>query len=312
MNSICHPSKVAIIGAGRVGTSFAYALMIRKIVSEIVLIDIDKNKAKGEAMDLNHGLAYTETINIYDGDYSDCKGADFIVITSGASQKPGQTRLDLIKSNYEILKDILPKILKHNNHGFIILVSNPVDVLTYITSKISGLPSNQVFGSGTSLDTSRFRYLLGKYFHVSPDSVDAYIIGEHGDSEVAVFSNAQIAGIKLKDFPEFDKEKMKNIYEQTKNAAYEVIKYKGSTHYAIGLVLTEIIEAIIKNQHKVMPVSVMLNGQFGIKNIALSIPSILNANGIEKILPISLNTQELKALQNSAAKLKAVLKELRI
>ncbi|MFA6089946.1 MAG: L-lactate dehydrogenase [Candidatus Woesearchaeota archaeon] len=312
MQKSCHINKLAIIGAGRVGTSFAYAAMIKKIASEIVLIDLDKNKAKGESMDLNHGISYIETINVYDGDYNDCRNADYIVITSGASQKPGENRINLVQRNVEILKNILPKILKYNTNAKIILVTNPVDILTFLTLKISGLPKNQVFGSGTSLDTSRFRYLLGKYFKVSPDSVDAYIIGEHGDSEVAVFQNAQIAGIPLKNFKNYSKEKMHEIYLKTKNAAYEVIKYKGSTHYAIGLVLTDIIEAMMYNQHKVIPVSTVLNGEFGIKNIALSLPCVIAANGIEKVLEISLSKNELNLLKKSAETLKSVIKTLKI
>ncbi len=307
-----HQSKLAIIGAGRVGTSFAYAAIIKKIVSEIVLIDEFKEKAKGEAMDLNHGIAYSETIRVYDGTYKDLKNADYIVITAGASQKPGETRIDLAKKNIEILKQIIPNILKYNRTAKIILVSNPVDILTYATYKISGLPNNQIFGSGTSLDTSRFRFLLGRYFGVSPDSVDAYIIGEHGDSEVAVYSNADIAGIKLKDFKNFSKEKMQEIYEKTKNAAYEVIKYKGSTHYAIGLVMTEIIEAMIHNQNKVLPISSILNGEFGIKNVALSLPCVIGANGVHKVLEISLDKKELECLKKSAEKLKKIIKELGI
>lgn len=309
MKTSCHPSKLVIFGAGRVGTSFAYAMMIRKIVSEIVLVDIDKEKAKGECMDLNHGIAFAETLKICAGDYPDCVNADYIVITCGASQKPGETRIDLLKKNAAIIRDIIPKILKYNKTAKFILVSNPVDILTKLTLKISGLPSNQVFGSGTTLDTSRFRFLLGQHFKISPDSIDAFIIGEHGDSEVPVFSQAQIAGIPLKKFPGYSDKKMKDIFFHTKNAAYEVIKYKESTHYAIGLVLTEMIEAMELNQHKVFPVSTMLNGQFGIKDVVLSLPCLLGMNGVEKVLNISLNKAELKALRASASKLKEALKD---
>lgn len=308
----CHQSKLAIIGAGRVGTSLAYAAMIRKIVSEIVLIDRSRDKAKGEAMDLNHGLAYVEPIKVYDGDYSDLSGADYIVVTAGASQNSGETRLDLTRRNIEILKSIIPQILKYNIDAKIILVSNPVDILTYAALKLSGLPKNQIFGSGTSLDTSRFKFLLGQELGVSPDSVDAYIIGEHGDSEVAVYSSGDIAGIALKDFKGFSRATMKKIYEKTKNAAYEVIKYKGSTHYAIGLVLTEIIEALQHNEHKVMPVSTLLQGEFGIKDVCLSLPAVIGANGIERVMEIPLDKEEQKALEKSADILKNTIKTLDI
>lgn len=312
MKSFCHHSKLVIIGAGRVGTSFAYAMMIRGIIPEIVLIDIDKKKAKGEVMDLNHGMAFTETMKIYEGDYEDCKGADYIVITSGASQIPGESRLNLINRNVAILKDILPKILRHNRTAKFILVSNPVDILTYVTLKISGLPHNQVFGSGTTLDTSRLRFLLGKYFKVSPDSVYAFVIGEHGDSEVAVYSGAQIAGIPLKKYPGYDAKEMLKIFEHTKNAAYEVIKYKGSTHYAIGLVLTEIIEAMEMNEHQVFPVSTLVKGEFGIKDVVLSLPCLIGEIGVEKVLGISMDSNECKALKTSASTLKALIKSLKL
>jgi len=310
--SSCHPSKVVIIGAGRVGTSFAYAMMIRKLVSEIVLIDVNKEKAMGECMDLNHGIAFAETLNIYCGDYSDCKNADYVVITAGASQRPGESRLKLVQRNTEILKSIIPQILKHTTTAKIILVTNPVDILTYVALKISGLPKNQVFGSGTTLDTSRFRFLLGRHFDVSPDSVDAYIVGEHGDSEVAVFSGVQIAGIPLEKMKGYSEKKMMDIYKHTKNAAYEVIKYKKSTHFAIGLVATEFIEAMELNQRKVYPVSALLDGEFGLKDVCLSLPCLIGKDGVEKVMPIDLNARELKGLKASAEQLKKIYKTLKI
>ncbi len=282
MKNPSHSSKLVIVGAGRVGTSLAYAMMIRNIVAEIVLIDIDKKKVKGECMDLNHGVAFVETVKIYAGDYADCKDADYVVITAGASQQTGETRLDLLNKNVAMLKSILPKILKYNRTAKIILVSNPVDILTYAALKISGLPRSQVFGSGTTLDTSRFRFLLGEEFGVSPDSIDAFIIGEHGDSEVAVFSQAQTAGIPLQKMKGYSEKKMMEIYKHTKNAAYEVIKYKGSTHYAIGLVMTDIIQAMELNQHKVFPLSVMMKGEFGMKDVVLSLPCVVGKKALRK------------------------------
>ena len=303
-------SKLVVIGTGRVGSTFAYAAMIRKLVSEIVLVDINKEKAKGEVMDLNHAMSLAETLNIRAGDYKDCKGADYIVITAGASQKPGETRLDLVKKNTAIMKSIVPSILKYNKKAKFIIVSNPVDILTYAFLKISKLPRNQVFGSGTTLDTSRFKFLLGKHFGVSPDNVHGYIIGEHGDSEVAVFSSARIASIPLNKMKGYNARKMKKIFNDTKMAAYEIIKRKKATHYAIALVITEIIEAMNLNQHKIFPLSVLMKGEYGVKDVALSVPCKIGANGIEEVYKIPLNASELKAFKKSAVKLKKTAKEV--
>jgi len=303
-------SKAVIIGAGRVGTTLAYSLSIQLIVSEIVLIDLDRDKAKGEAMDLNHGLSYYENINIYAGDYSDCKDADYIIITAGVAQKPGQTRLDVAKQNVEIMKKIVPSILEHNTEARLILVSNPVDILTYATLKISGLPKNQVFGTGTMLDTARFRFLLGKHFDVGPSSVHAFIIGEHGDTELPVMSSANIAGIPLDRMHQYDEDKINEIFEKTKNAAYEVIKFKGSTFYAIGMVTTEILQSMEHDQNKVFPVSVLMDGQFGISDICLSLPSVVNKAGVQEVLELGLNTKEIEKLKKSADKLKEVSKSV--
>ncbi|MFA5821288.1 MAG: L-lactate dehydrogenase [Candidatus Gracilibacteria bacterium] len=308
MKKSSSPSKLVIVGAGRVGTSLAYATMIRNIVSEIVLIDIDKKKVKGECMDLNHGVAFVETVRVSAGDYADCRNADYIVITAGASQQKGETRLALMKKNVKMLKNILPKILKYNRTAKFILVSNPVDILTYVALKISGLPRNQVFGSGTTLDTSRFRYLLGEEFGVSPDSIDAFIIGEHGDSEVAVFSQAQLGGTPLEKVKGYSEKKMMEIYKHTKNAAYEVIKYKGSTHYAIGLVTTDILQAMELNQHKVFPLSVMLKGEFGLKDVVLSLPCVVGAGGVERVMEMSLSGKETVGFKASAKKMMEIIK----
>ena len=299
-------SKAVIIGSGRVGTTIAYSLSLQLIVPEIVLIDRDHERAVGEAMDLNHGLSYYENLNIYAGDYSNCKDADYIIITAGAAQKPGQTRLDVAKENTEIMKKIIPEVLKYNTTAKFIIVSNPVDVLTYATLKISGLPKNQVFGTGTMLDTARFKFLLGNHFEVGPSSIHAFIIGEHGDTELPVLSSANIAGIPLTELEKYDKAKIDKIFERTKNAAYEVIKHKGSTFYAIGIITTKIIQAMEHDQNRIFPVSTLMEGQYGIKDICLSIPAVVNRNGIKKTLEIKLSNKEIDDLVKSAAKLKQV------
>lgn len=303
-------SKAVIIGAGRVGTTIAYSLSIQLIVSEIVLIDINKDRAKGEAMDLNHGLTYYENIKIYAGDYSDCTDADYIIITAGVAQEPGQTRLEVAKQNTEIIKEIVPNILEFNSTAKIILVTNPVDILTYVTLKLSGLPRRQVLGTGTILDTARFRFLLGKHFGVGPSSVHAFIIGEHGDTELPVMSSANIAGIPLKNIRKYDEQRINDIFKKTKNAAYEVIKYKGSTFYAIGLVTTEIIQAMEHDQNKVLPVSVFMEGQFGINDVCLSLPSLVGKSGVKEVMNIELSPEEIEKLKESAAKLKEVNKSV--
>lgn len=301
--------KVGVVGTGMVGTSFAYALMQRSLASELVLIDIDHARAEGEAMDLNHGLPFVRPMRIYAGTYADLAGADLIVIAAGANQRPGETRLDLLNRNVAIFREIIPPILAANDDGIIVVATNPVDILTTIGAQIAGPAANRVIGSGTILDTARFRYLLGQHYGVDPRSVHAYIVGEHGDSELALWSLANIAGVRLADFvgangQGYNQAALDAILEQTRNAAYEIIKRKRATYYAIGLGLLSIAEAVLRDQHTVMTISSLMNGQYGVSGIAISLPTIVGRDGAEEVLNLPLSEQEIALFQRSAGILK--------
>lgn len=303
-------SKVAIIGAGFVGSSAAYALLIEGAVSEIALIDVDRQKAQGEAMDLQHGLQFKPNVKIsFWNDYSLCKDAEIVVICAGAHQKPGETRLDLVKKNSAIFRQMIPQITKHNKDCILLVVANPLDVLTYLTLKYSKFSKNKVFGSGTILDTARFRYLLGKYFEVSPNSVHAYILGEHGDSSFPVWSTANIAGVNLKNFKGYSKKAMDEIAEQTKNAAYEVIAKKGATYYAIGLGIAKIVSSILSNQDEVLALSTYLNDYHGVSDVCLSVPCVINRDGIKEQIIMPLNSLEKKQFKKAGSVIKGIIKE---
>ena len=304
-------SKVVIIGAGFVGSTAAYALLIDGTASEIALIDVDREKAEGEALDLKHSLQFTSQTKITFGeDYNLCKDAAIIVICAGAHQKPGETRLDLAQKNAKIFKEMIPKITRHNRDCILLIVANPLDILTYLTIKYSKFPPHKVFGSGTILDTARFRYFLGEYFEVDTTSVHAYILGEHGDSEFPVWSTANIAGINLRLFDNYNKKKMGEIFKKTRNAAYEIIAKKGATYYAIGLGITKIVKAILKNHNEVLPVSCLLKNYHGISDVCLSVPAIINKDGIKKQLKLPLNPQEKANLRKSANVLKNIIKKV--
>jgi len=311
-------TRIAIIGAGNVGATCAYTLLLRGLAEEIVLVDANKDKAKGEAMDLDHAIPFTLPTRIWAGDYADCAGAAVTIITAGGAQlKPGQTRLDLIKATTEIFREIVPKVVHANPDGILLIASNPVDAMTYAAWKLSGLPSQRVIGSGTILDTARFRYLLSQHFGVDSRSVHAFIIGEHGDSEVPVWSLANIAGMQLADFCaarglSYDQSAMDDIYRQTRDAGYSVVKLKGATYYAIGAGLTEIVEAILRNQSTVLTVSSLVNDYCNINDICLSLPTTLNQSGVEWVLPIALNQQETKAMYRSAEVLKSAIETLKL
>lgn len=308
--------KVAIVGTGQVGSTFAFALMISGLATSIVLIDQATERAEGHVMDLNHGLSFVQPSTIYVGDYSDCKDASIVVLTAGASQKPGETRLDLVRRNAEIFKNIIPQIAKYNPR-ILLIVSNPVDVLTYVALKVSGYPMNRVIGSGTALDTARFRYLLSRRFGVDPRNVHAYIIGEHGDSEVPVWSQVNIGGVSFgeysgvcqKDCPQDERE---DIFNQVKNAAYEIIKKKGATSFAIGLALVRIVGSILRNENSVLTVSTLVDSYYGVSDVCLSVPVILSQHGVSKVLTIGLDPSEINKLQASANVLKDVIKGLDI
>ncbi len=310
-----HPTRVAIVGVGNVGATCAYTLMMSGRASEIVLIDANKARAEGEAMDLNHAVPFTSPVRIWAGDYADCAGAAVTVITAGAAQKPGETRLDLVKKNTGIFRSIVPQIAQHNPNGIILVAANPVDVLSYVAWKLSGLPAARVIGSGTILDTARFRYLLSQYFGVDPRSVHATIIGEHGDSEVPVWSLANIAGMRLIDFcciqdVKYDQARMDELFVQTRDAAYEIIKRKGATFYAIGAGLTRIVEAILRDESTVLTVSSLIDRYYGIDDVYLSLPTVVDRGGVEALLRLQLDEMEIVGLRRSADVLKSTLAQL--
>lgn len=301
--------KVAIIGCGMVGATTAYTLMQEGLFSEMVLVDVNRERAEGEAMDINHGMTFASPMDIYAGDYDDIMDAAIIVVTAGAGQKPGETRLDLVKKNAGILGTIIPEIAKRKYEGILLIVANPVDILTHVAQKMSGLPRNWVFGSGTVLDTARLKFLLERHLNVDNRNIEAYIIGEHGDSEIPVWSSANVGGVPIHDFCEmrgfYNHEKaMEEIANGVKNSAYEIIRKKKATYYGIAMGVQRICEAIVRDEKSILPVSIYLDGEFGLEGATLSLPSIVGKNGIEKIVPISLSAEEQKALAHSAEVLK--------
>jgi L-lactate dehydrogenase len=309
--------KIAIVGAGRVGSTFAYSLMISGIAREIVLIDINDVLAKGECMDLNHGLCFAQPAMIYSAGWEGCKDADIVVITAGTNQKPGQTRLDLVQANVAIFKQIVPAITEYSKNAILLVVTNPVDILTYVTLKLSGLPSNRVIGSGTVLDTSRLRYLISEYTHVDPRNVHATIMGEHGDTELPVWSSANIGGMLVKDYssqstdPDEFKAMLPKLFDKVKNAAYEIISAKGATNYSIGLSLVKIVTSILRDEKSILPVSTLVNDYYGVDDVCISIPSHISINGVESILKLELSEEEQKLFKHSAKTLKEVIKQIK-
>ena len=306
--------KVAVIGCGFVGSSSAFALMQSGLFSEMVLIDADTKRAEGEAMDISHGISFARPMQIYAGNYDDITDAAIIVITAGANQKPDETRLDLIKKNAAIMKSIVGEIKKRDFGGILLIVSNPVDILTLIALKESGYPSNRVIGSGTVLDTGRFKYLLGEHLDVDSRSVHAFIIGEHGDSELAAWSNARIGGLKVNDFCELrghfnHEQSMKKIFENVRNSAYEIIERKHATYYGIAMAVKRICEAIVRNEKSILPVSSLMTGEYGHNDVVLSIPAVVDETGVQKVIPIELNDEELTKLKDSANILKDIAKD---
>jgi L-lactate dehydrogenase len=309
--------KIVIVGAGFVGTTFAYSLLINGLASQIAIIDVNKDRAEGEAMDLSHGMPFAHPVKIWSGDYADCKDADVIVIAVDKGQKIEQSRLELAEGNYEILKQIVPRVTEYNKEGILLVVTNPLDVMTYAVLKLSGFPKNRVLGSGTVLDTARLRFLLGEYLRVDPRNVHAYIIGEHGDSEVPVWSLANVAGIHLRDYcpmcnVPFDHKHLNDLFLKVRNAGYEIIKRKGRTYYAVALGLTKIVESILRDENAVVTVSTFLEDYHGVSNICLSVPVVLNRSGVREIIKLPLNEKETADFQKSAAIVKKVADSLRL
>lgn len=306
--------KAAVIGCGFVGSSSAFALMQSGLFSEMVLLDANHEKAQGEALDIAHGLPFARPMDIYAGTYDDVADAAVIVITAGANQQPGETRLDLVKKNIGIFRSIIPELVKRDCGGILLVVANPVDILTYAALKLSGFPENRVFGSGTVLDTARLKYLLGEHLDVDPRSVHAFIIGEHGDSEIAAWSSANVSGVPLNDFCEMrghfsHEESMERIAEGVKNSAYEIIEKKRATYYGVAMAVRRICETIVRNEESVLPVSSLMHGEYGIDHVALSMPAIVGKDGVSVKVPISLSPDEQKQLQRSAEILRQILEE---
>ena len=307
--------KAAIIGCGFVGSASAFCLMQSGLFSELVLIDANRDKAEGEALDIAHGIPFAGQTKIYAGDYDDIMDAAVVIVTAGANQKPDETRLDLVHKNVSIFKSIIPEIAKRDYQGILLIVANPVDILTWTALKLSGLPENRVIGSGTVLDTARLKYRLGEHLSVDSRGVHAFIIGEHGDSEIAVFSSANVSGIPLNRFCEmrghFEHEAAaRRIAEEVKNSAYEIIAKKHATYYGIAMSVKRICEAIVRDEKSILPVSSMMHGEYGISDVVLSMPAIVGKDGIETGVPISLSEEEEEKLRKSADTLKKVLEEL--
>jgi len=305
--------KVVLIGTGFVGMSMAYSMLNRGGINELILIDIDKDKTIGEEMDLSHGLPYApQKMIIKSGDYKDCKDAQVIVITAGIAQKPGQTRLELAQVNAKIMKQITNSIMESGFDGIIVVASNPVDIMAYVVAKVSGLPKNQVIGSGTVLDTARLRYLMADYLKVSSKNIHAYIMGEHGDSSFVPWDHAYVGCKKIKDIMKDNKhpmEQLDKIHQGVVNAAYEIIEKKKATYYGIGMALTRLVTAIINNENSILTVSTYLENKYGQDDVYIGVPAIINSNGVRELLELELNEEEQSKLDNSCKLMKQMRKE---
>ena len=300
-----HPTRVAVVGTGAVGSTFAFGLLLSGLASEILLVDANERKAEGEAMDLMHAVPFARNARVWSGPIDDCRGAAVTVIAAGAAQRPGETRIDLVQKNAAIFRQLVPQIAEANPDGIILVATNPVDVLSYLTWRISGLPSERVIGSGTVLDTARFRMLLAEHYGVDPRSVHAWMAGEHGDTEVPVWSSANIAGMPLDDFGTTtgigqDPEALDKIYTDTRDAAYQIIERKGATYYAVAAGLVRIVQAILRDQHTVLSVSSLIHDYYGIDDVYLSLPAVIGRRGVERIVPLGLSAEEASGLRKSA------------
>lgn len=309
-------NKGIIIGAGQVGMACAYSMLIQNTFDEMVIVDVNQRKLEGEVMDLVHGLPFVQPTLVRAGTLADAEDADIVIITAGAKQKPGETRLDLVERNIEVFKGLIPQVKRYCPRAILLIVTNPVDIMTYASVKLSGLPSSRVIGSGTVLDTARFRYLLAEKLQLDPRSLHAYIIGEHGDSQVPVWSKVNVSGMRL-----FDDEleegryvnlELEEVSQQVKNAAYEIIQRKGATGYAIGLGVTQIVQAILRNQNRVLTVSTLIENFHGINDVCLSLPAVVQCQGVSKVLNLSLSPNELEQLQQSSQVLRRTIEQLNL
>jgi L-lactate dehydrogenase len=306
MSATAKKTRIVVIGIGAVGSTTAYTLLLRQRMDELVLIDVNREKATGDALDMNHGLPFLGQAKVWAGTYEDCRDADIIIITAGAAQRPGETRVDLLKRNVAIFESITNEVLKYNQDGILLIASNPVDIMSYFTWKKSGWPVQRVIGSGTLLDSSRFRYLIGEKLNIDPRSIHAHIIGEHGDSELPVWSLANVAGTELS----LSEEDRQEIFLNTRDAAYKIIEAKGATYYAIALALDRICTAILRNEAAVLNVSTLLTDYHGISDVFLGVPCVVDRSGIREVLPLSISEEEKELLHKSANKLKGLIQSM--
>jgi L-lactate dehydrogenase len=301
-------TKIVIIGVGAVGATTAYTLLLRERADELVLIDANEGKARGDAIDMNHGLPFLGRTRVWAGTYEDCRGANLIIVTAGAAQKPGESRVDLLKRNVSIYESIMNEVFKYNQDGILLIASNPVDIMSYFSWKKSQWPVHRIIGSGTLLDSARFRYLIGEELGIDPRSVHAHIIGEHGDSELPVWSLANVAGTRI----EFDDEQRDRIFRNTRDAAYEIISAKGATYYAIALALDRIVTAILRDEGAVLNVSTLLQDYHGVSDVYLGVPCIVDRNGVREVLMLEISDSERELLHKSADKLKGLIRSIEV
>ncbi|MCD7131024.1 L-lactate dehydrogenase [Limosilactobacillus agrestis] len=303
--------KVVLVGDGAVGSSYAFAMAQQGIAEEFAIVDIIKERTEGDAMDLEDATAFTAPKNIYSADYDTCKDADLVVITAGAPQKPGETRLQLVDKNLKIIKSVVEPIVKSGFDGIFLVAANPVDILTYAVQKLSGFPKNKVVGSGTSLDSARLRVALGKKLHVDPRDVIANIMGEHGDSEFATYSSATVGGKPLLDIAKdegISEDELLKIEDNVRNKAYEIINRKGATFYGVATALMRISKAILRDENSVLPIGAPMNGEYGLNDLYIGTPAVVNASGVAKVIEVPLNDREKKAMADSAKQLEEVAK----
>jgi len=301
-------SKVVVIGVGAVGSTTAYTLLLRSRMDELVLIDANAGKAVGDALDMNHGMPFLGQTKVWAGTYEDCKDADIVIITAGAAQKPGEPRLNLLKRNIAIYESIVSEVLKYNDDGILLIATNPVDIMSYFCQKKSGWPTNRVIGSGTLLDSARFRYLIGERLQLDPRSVHAHIIAEHGDSELPLWSLANVAGSSIS----LSEEEKSDIFTHTRDAAYEIIEAKGATYYAIALALDRIVTAILSNESAVLNVSTLVENYHGISDVYMGVPCVVDRHGVREVLDIPITEEEKALLHRSANKLKELIETISV
>ncbi|MGE0158705.1 MAG: L-lactate dehydrogenase [Gemmatimonadales bacterium] len=308
-------AKIAVVGVGYVGATTAYTLLLRGLASELVLVDVESARAEGEALDLSHAAPLVHPVRIRTGGLEDCAGARFTIIAAGVAQAPGESRLDLLQRNTSVLRDLVPRIARANPSGILVVATNPVDVLSFVALQLSGLPASRVIGSGTIVDTARFRHRLAQHYEVDPRSVHALIIGEHGDSAVPVWSLANIAGMRLEQFCvangfEYDPQAMEGIFLDARNAAYDIITRKGATAYAVAAGIARIVEAVLRDERSVLAVSTLVPAGHGLPRVYLSLPCVIGGDGVERVLRLELSTEEMDGLRHSAAVLESSIAAL--